>query len=246
MIRSVKELHGYAIHATDGLIGKAEEWYFDDDAWVVRYLVVNTGNWLTGRWVLISPSSFETADWEHHQIDLSLTREQIKNSPDVDTHEPVGRRQEEELARYYGWTMYWAGDRLWGAGLYPGAFPSVPPPTAAEPNRDEEPILPQAERAAAEERDTHLRSTHEVLGYHIQARDGEIGHIADFLVDDRTWRIDYLVVDTSNWMPGRHVVISPSSVKQVDWATKRVNVDLKRETIKNSPEFDPETTINRA
>ncbi len=246
MIRSIKELQGYSVHATDGDIGKVEDFYFDDDAWTVRYLVVNTGNWLTGRSVLIAPASFQTADYEQHRIDLSLSQDQIKNSPDIDTHMPVSRQKEEELSRYYGWTMYWAGDRIWGAGLVPGAFPTVPPAGAANQAPIETNLAPQSERSSAEAGDTHLRSAHEVLGYHIQARDGEIGHVADFLADDQSWRIDYMVVDTSNWLSGREVVVPPTFVKEVDWAKKHMVVDLKRETIQNSPEFNPETMVNRA
>src|ERR671937_203627 len=107
MLRSLEELKGYAIHATDGDIGNVEDVYFDEGHWTVRYFVVNTGNWLTGRRVLISPIVFRDADWHAKKILVTLTREQVKNSPDFDTHKPVSRQHEIELARYFNWAPYW-------------------------------------------------------------------------------------------------------------------------------------------
>lgn len=101
MLRNVKEMKGYTIHATDGDIGDVSDFYFDDHDWVVRYLVVDTGNWLTGWRVLIAPFAFREADWRTEKILVSLTRDQVRNSPDVDTAKPISRQHEIEFAQYY-------------------------------------------------------------------------------------------------------------------------------------------------
>ncbi len=246
MIRSVKDMQGYRIHATDGEIGKIDQIYFDDKAWVVRYMVVDTGTWLEDRRVLISPISIKVVNWETHQVNVSLARDQVKNAPDIDTEKPIARQNEIAFHQYYGWPFYWSGEGLWGGAMVPGALYGVPPvgPDLNEQKQEADAIAGNLQTGTTN--DIHLRSTGEVFGYRIHARDGEIGHLSDFLIDDESWRIDYMVINTSNWWSGRKVIVPPTWVKEINWADQQVTVDLKRETIKNSPEFDPETILNRA
>lgn len=229
MLRSIKELEGYTILATDGEIGHVDEFYFDDETWTVRYLVVDTGPWLFGRQVLISPVALDDPDWISQRLPVILTKEQVENSPDINLDRPVSRQHELELHQYYRWTAYW------GAPLEPG--PTQPGPVP--PSAVEEPVIEKAQG------DPNLRSTDEVTGYHIQARDGEVGHVEDFLVAEDSWTIHYLVVDTRNWLPGRKVLVSPQWVETVNWLDSKVHVDLVRETIKNSPEYDPSSPVSR-
>jgi hypothetical protein len=233
MLRSTKELRGYAIRASDGEIGKVHEFYFDDLAWVVRYLVVDTSRWLPGRKVLLWPGILDQPDWETQSLPVRLTKEQVENSPPISSDEPVSRQMEVDLHTYYGWTPYW---RLGMPVLVPSpAVPSGKLADAAEETDEGETV----------EADSHLRSTRAVIGYHIQARDEEVGHIDDFVVDDEAWYIRYLVVDTGNWLPGRKVLVVPAWAEQINWALRKVYVDLSRETIENSPEFDPSMPVNR-
>jgi hypothetical protein len=226
MLRSLKDLQGYAVHATDGDIGTVHAFYFDDQAWTIRYVVVDTGTWLTGRRVLISPLAFGEADWETQRLYVGLTREQVKNSPSIDLDKPVSRQKEEKLHAYYGWPTYWTGTAALTTAY-----------TAAA-------VAQQQERSEGTQ-DQHLRSSREVVGYHIHAINGEIGHVENFIVDDETWIIQYMVVDTRNWLPGRRVLVAPTWVKKIDWAEQEVEVDLHQETIKNSPEYDPSAPVNR-
>jgi hypothetical protein len=241
-LRSMNELRGYAIHAIDSEIGAVDQFLFDDEQWTIRYLVVTTGGWLTGRLVLISPIALGTVDWKARTLDIALTSEQIEHSPDITTDQPVSRQKEEEYFRYYGYPPYWVGPGLWGPGLYPGQLASV---TAGGPTVNELATERQFERDAAEPGDPHLRSTQEVTGYAIQARDGAIGHVEDFLLDDDTWAIRYMVVDTRNWWPGKQVLVAPQWITEVSWTQSAVTVDLSRDSIKRSPEYDPATMINR-
>jgi hypothetical protein len=197
---------------------------------------VNTGGWLTGRLVLVSPIAFRSVDWDRETFDVALTRQQVEQSPSITTDQPVSRQQEEEYSRYYGYPYYWDGMGLWGADMYPrmAYLSAVAPPYVATATEGQ----PTS--------DPHLRSAREVTGYTIQARDGELGHVADFIVDDESWVLRYIVVDTRNWWPGKHVLVSPQWIASVHWSQSSVVVDLLRETIKASLEYDPAMLLNRA
>jgi len=232
MLRSVKDLHDYKIHATDGEVGKVETFVFDDEFWTVRYLVADTGSWLEEKLVLISPVALEQPQWEDRTFPVNLTKKQIENSPDIDADKPVSRKHEMQLHQYYDWPLYWTG-----AGMSTMATPSMPPVGVEPPGMEDE---------EQDNENDHLRSTKEVLNYHIRAVDGEIGHVEDIIVGDESWVIRYFVVDTRNWLPGgRKVLISPEWIDHIDWAGARVHFDLTQKLVEDAPEFDPSTPINR-
>lgn len=236
MQRNVKSLIGFTMGATDGEIGKVDEFYFDDKSWTIRYLIVKTGGWLLERKVLISPAALREPDWKNETFPVNLTKEQIKNSPDIDTEKPVSRQQELALYNYYEWPY---GDPV-GAGFYGGMGMLGMVETR----------VPFEEQIAAQKNeghtgDPHLRSTSEVIGYKIHATDGEIGDVEDFIVDD-TWKIRYLIVDTGNWFPGKKVLISPEWIQDVNWPRSSVYVDVPVAAVKNSPEYDPSNPVQEA
>lgn len=238
MLRSVSELKGCTIGALDGEVGKVEELFFDDEAWGVRYLVVKAGTWLTGREVLISPFSVKRADLGTRVIEVSLTREQVKNSPPVDTHKPVSRQHERDYLGYYGYPPYWGGSYLWGVT----AFPLVEPVSPVSPVERELTARMEAEQAE----DSRLRSTDDVKGYHIQAIDDSIGHVEDFLFDDEAWAIRYLVVDTTNWWPGgKKVLVATQWISSIAWPDRKVYTKLTRDDVKRSPEYDDTAVVSR-
>jgi uncharacterized protein YrrD len=229
MQHSLHSLIGYVIGATDGDLGKVDEFYFDDITWTIRYMVVETGNWLLGRKVLISIAALGKPDWELHTFPVNLTCEQVRNSPDIDTERPVYRQHEVKLFDYYQWPQYWEGGYQGALGITP--FPLLENPILQEP--------PAPDR----QDDPHLRSTRQITDYQIHATNGEIGHVADFIVDDENWALCNLVVDTGNWLPGKKVIISPAWIKSVNWDDASVTVDRMRESIKNSPDVDPSKAI---
>jgi hypothetical protein len=224
----MKDLRGDDILARDGAIGSVHDAYFDDEHWALRYLVVDTGNWLPGRQVLISPASVRAVGADDLQVDLS--RAQVEQAPGVETHQPVSRLYEQSHALHYGYPYYWTGPYLWGPAVMPIAAPPEQAQSASEMRGTQE-AAARAEREVAE---SHLRSAAEVVGYHIEARDGSIGHVEDFLVDLDNWAIANMVVDTRNWLPGNKVGISPSEIESVDWASKKVRVRLTRDQIRHS------------
>jgi sporulation protein YlmC with PRC-barrel domain len=221
----VHDLIGKAVHATDGDLGKVHEFYFDDETLTVLYMVVETGNWLLSRKVLISLFALGKPDWASGTVSVNLTREQVRNSPDIDTERPVYRQHEVELLTYYQWPLYWESG-------YGGTFGLSPYPLL-------ENALLQAPPGPKRNDDPHLRSTRHIIGYHIHATDGEIGHVEDFIVDDKQWALDFMIVDTAEWMLGKRVVIPPQWIKKVNWDDKSVYLDRSREAVQNSPEFDP-------
>jgi hypothetical protein len=240
MLRRMKDLHGITIVASDGDIGTIDECYFDDLSYTVRYVVVNTGGWLSERKVLLSPIAFRALDWEDRRIAVALTKDQVQKSPDIDTAKPVSRQHEALYHGYYGYDPYWEGSYLWGTSPYP--YPALGPAlSTAEIERER-----RWDWETKEGYDLHLRSTRAVTGHHIQAADGEIGHVEDYLVDEHFWAIRYMVVDTTNWWAGKKVLVAPAWIGRVDWDESKVHVTVTRALIANSPEYDPARPVDRA
>lgn len=236
MLRRFTDLRRCAIGATDGELGKLVDLYFDDVAWAVRYLVVDTGRWLPGRQVLIAPAAVGELDPAGHLLRVALTREQVEHSPDVDTALPVSRQYEAQLAAHYGWPVYWGPDvGGWG---WEGATIPLGRATAEQ-------LAAETATAETAQGDPHLRSAREVTGYHIHASDGDIGHVEDFLIQEWEWMVRYLAVDTRNFWPGKRVLVPPHAVLGVDWSAAHVSVDLTRDRIRNAPAYDHRVTVDR-
>ena len=235
MLMNATNLKDMVIRATDGDIGTVDQFYFDDKAWVIRYLTVETGGWLGGRQVLISPISVVHAEWQAWRLDVALTKLQVKNSPGIDTHRPVSRQHEAAYLDYYGYSYYWIGPNMWGPVLYPSGLP-IPAATIKEA------LSGQSRR---ESRDSHLRSNEAVTGYHIEAKDGEIGHVEGFVMDDETWAIRYLEVATKNWWPRKKILVSPSWIQRVSWTDSKVYISVSRDVVKNAPAFVESAPIAR-
>lgn len=232
MLRSLKDLEGYTASATDGDVGKAVDFLFDDELWTVRYLVVEPGSFLDGKEVLISPISFRDVQWTARRFHLALTKEKVWHSPSIDVDKPVSRQHEGSFSRYYGFPYYWRSSGLSGV--------SSRPSTLAASGEKEDPVDPPGEGG-----DVHLRSSREVRGSRIQGSDEAIGHLQDFIVDEETWQLRYLVIDTGNWWFGKKVLVAPDWATRISWEERTVSVDLAREAIRTSPEFDPATGIDR-
>jgi hypothetical protein len=229
MLRTVDSLIGHRLLASDGELGKVKDLYFDDRAWAIRYFMVDTAGWLADRRVLLSPLDVGEPDWSQMTLPVAMPRERVEASPPAAEDKPVSRQYERELSAYFGWPFYWVAT--------PGAIPAQGGTAVA----DQIPDDPDE----ADDNDPHLRSANEVTGYHIQASDGEIGHVEALIADTALWVIRYLVVDTRNWLPGRKVLIARNWLESVSWEEKRVVVGLSREEIKGSPKYDSAEPVNR-
>lgn len=176
MLHLAQKVAGVTVNGTDGEIGTLEDFYFEEAGWNVRYLIVDTGSWLNGKRVLVSPSAVQ-GDWGRSGVRVNLSRADVQNGPAL-------------------------------------------------------------EESTAEAADEHLDSVKETSGYHIHARNGEIGHVDDFLIGQDSWRIRYLLVDTSNWIGGRSVIVSSDTVERVDKADAQIYVAADRDAIQNAPALE--------
>ena len=228
MLRRAKELNGYRLGGRDGEIGHAREFYFEDVNWTIRYLVADTGNWLTGRRVLISPFALDPVRQDDKIIPVELTKKQIEHAPSLDSERPVSRQYELEYYSFYGWPAYWDGSEAWGSV-------GIPDRRSGK----------WSEVSRKHTDDPHLRSTQDAIGHTIQALDGEIGHVEDFVVDDETWIIRYLVIDTKNWLPGKRVLIATDWIERISWEDAKVFLSLTRDKIREAPEYTKDALITR-
>ena len=248
MLRTMNDLEGSAIHATDGNIGHVKDFYFDDEAWVLRYLIVDAGTWLSSRNVLISPIAIDHPNWAEKILPVSITKEQVRNSPDIDTDKPVSRQHEILHLGYYGYSYYWGDNNVWGGGAYPfmllpGYGGLVAPPQAVSSAEME--AYARDEAARHQNDDLHLRSYKEVVNYHIKAEDGDIGHLQGILIDEETWAIRYLIVNTSNWWLGHQVLIAPQWIRDVNWPETTISVNLTQQAVKDAPPYNSAELLNR-
>jgi uncharacterized protein YrrD len=218
----LETLKGYSLQARDGEIGTITDVWFDDHRWTLRYLVVRTGGWLMGREVLLPPTVIRGLNVAREQIAVDLTREQVEKSPPIDSEQPVSRHYETQLHAHYGWLPYWLSGPFGALGTT--GLDAAPPPEPQEPVR--------------EPPDPHLRSSKEVRGYRLHARDGDIGELVDFVIHEEDWTIRYLAADTRRWLPGRKVLLAPDRVQSIRWSDHEVAIDMQRETLRTAPAYD--------
>jgi hypothetical protein len=225
MIQSVNQLYRDKLGASDGEIGGVKDFYFDDQNWAIRYIVADTGSWLPGRQVLLSPRALGQLYQPGKLLFVNLTRQQIEDSPAIETHQPVSRQYEQRYYEYYGWPDYWQGDGLWGHS----GFPMVTPPSVTPMSEQTEANGTKAERAAA-----HMRSTQAVQGYSLQATDGITGHVSGFLMDDQSWSIKQLIVKTGHRLTGKEVQIPTKHVSRISYEESTVFVNLTKLEVEQS------------
>ena len=218
MNRSVKHLHACTLVDRDGDLGPVAEMYFDDEKWTIRYIITDLEEVPERQRAAVSPVSVDEVDWKSRRIVVDLSHDQVAGSPEIDPRQQIGREKERQLSRYYGIPVYWDGVGLWGNHVYPGLLAGESPP-GEEDHSDGE---------------NHVHRTQEAFGYRIQATDGEIGRVDDLVVEEKTWEILFLVIDTSSWLPGRKVIVDTHWIDRVDWQEGTVTVSLPRNAIRSA------------
>ena len=253
MLLNTRDLVGYRLQATDGVIGTIDDLLFDGRAWTIRWVTADTGSWLHSRKVLLPPESFGEPDHVGREIPVDLDRKRIEDSPSLESDQPVSRQVEAGIYDIYGYTPYW--DHAYGAPMA-GVVGNMPltrigarssDTTHAHQTKSADPAKdPLAEISDDRQDDPHLRSSNEVIGYYIEARDGGIGHVEDILIESNGWQMRYLLIDTRNWWPGRKVLIAPKWASSVSWSDRKVYLDMTREHVRSSPEYDPQKPIDHS
>ncbi|MGP4039549.1 PRC-barrel domain-containing protein [Gracilibacillus sp. D59] len=232
MLFKASSIESCNVEASDGELGKVKDLYFDSEKWTVRYLVIDTLKWLPGMKVLLSPVAFDHVEPSNGQISVLASKQQIKDSPSIDEHQPVSRKNEINLHAYYGWQPYWIGNGLWGPGDIPIAY---------------QPSELMNENESVEDDNPSLRSVNElkghVSGYTVKAADEDIGNVIDFVIDDHSWAIHYLIVDTGDWLPGKKIVIVPELIDSIEWTKKELTINLKSEDVEKESVED-ESILN--
>ena len=228
-LRRVRELTELMILGTDGEIGSVQEVYFDDRNWAIRYLVVKAGGWLLSREVLLAPAAVAEINDAHRTMKVALTKAQIRRAPPIEAAKPLSRDYEEAYFRHFQWAPYWEpGPTEWASSV---PYPEMPP-------------LPIDTTLPADApKNPHLRSSREITGYDIQAMNGAIGHVEDLVVDDETWTVRYIEVDTRNWLPGKNVLLQMMRIDHISWVDRSVAVMLSRQAIESAPAYDPSKLI---
>jgi hypothetical protein len=239
MLNRVHHLDGCAVTATDGAVGHVKDALFDDAKWAIRYLAVDIGNWLSTREVLVSPYAIRQPLSAAANLDLRLSRTQILHSPGIDARKPASRDDERAVLAYYGYPDYRNEENLWATGGYPDF-----PPRPAAPKRT------AAGRAAGAEgppaADAPLHSCARLKGCAIHASDGSMGQLDDFLFDDESWAIRYVVAATRDgWTGGRKVLIAPYWIDRIDREGRSVHVNLTLQQVKTSPVYDDSSPVHR-
>lgn len=243
MLRSMNDLESYAIRATDGDIGCVKDLYFDDKAWVIRYLVVDAANWLSNRKVLVSPIAVDRSERTGKVLRVLITKEQVRNSPGIDTDKPVSRQHEMDHLDYFGYPYYWGGSGLWGMSSSPSSMMTMSDNGSG--GSRSEPHDGTGSGSRLDHGNPRLRSCQEILGYRIKAIDGGIGQVQGMLVEEDTWAIRYMVVETSHWWSGHLVLVAPEWIRHVSWEEGAVAVNLRRQAVKGAPPYDPHAKLDR-
>jgi hypothetical protein len=219
--------------------------YFDDKHWVIRYLVVETGSWLLSKKILLSPISIKEFNQEDKTLTVTISREQVKKSPDIDTEKPVSRQYEVDHMKYYGYKHYWGNTGIWRRESSPNMMALGYSSVAPKPDNLDNPVITADIKAAvSRDNDHHLRSSHAVVGYQLDAIDGELGHLQGMLIDIDTCAVRYLIINTSNWWLGHLVLIAPKWIKEVSWPTSKIYVDMTQQQVKDAPTFDPSVPLS--
>jgi hypothetical protein len=234
MLVNTSRIENSKIHATDGAVGKVTTFLFDEEQWVLRYIVAKYGFLFFGGRILLSPISVTGTVGDGEEIRVGLTKGQIKNAPSADLARPISRRKEEQFHRYYQIPVYWGGAGLWGSAMTPMEAGTV----TYEPNAEQEPI------GAAEE-EYHLRSTNEVEGYRVHATDKEVGTVASFLIEDSTWAVRYLRIDATEEIGNGNLYVSPHWVDEISWIERKISLEMDSTRLSEAPTVGVEGTLTR-
>lgn len=229
MFKNLLDIKGFNLKGPNGNIGTCQDALFDDQAWTVRYVDVDTGGWLSERRVLLSPISLGAPSWEKGEIYTELTGDQIESSPKLDSQSPISKEWEDSFFKFHGWPYYGVGMHMWGLTHYPDES-ELKKIHSASPTSDIHKNTNQTIRSASELRE-----------YEVSARDGEVGRIKDFVFDTETWAIRYLVIENHSFLQRKKTIVSPFWVSHIDWMERACVIDLNRAEIECSPQPEGES-----
>ncbi|MCC3144961.1 PRC-barrel domain-containing protein [Halanaerobium sp. Z-7514] len=232
MLRKLNELKAFKVQGKEEELGEVSDFYFDQDHFILRYLVLDTDCWLKKEQTLISTDEIEAIDHNKKEIKTTMRAEALENGPSLEKNQPISKIMEENVVDYYDWPLYWASTSS-------GGVPTIPAGTKMrEKLFDFETLTDEEKQAKEEELDSNLRSLNEISGYEIQAVDKSFGKVKDLFVDEEDWLIRYLLIDTRKILPSKKVIIAPEWVRHISWDKKQIFVDKSKKEIKNAPKYE--------
>jgi hypothetical protein len=229
MLWGLKSLKKCSVVASDGKLGNFDNAFFERDRWVVPLISIKTGPWLLGRSVLLAPDFVRRIQTRNHRMQIDISKREILRHKTVDQETAISRRKDEDVRNYYGWPLFWGyvpGPDLYYpvTGIHQFQFPGV----AAE-------FTPEPKDVVLHTPTGQLKDGEEILGFKVQAIDGEIGYVQDLMIDLEKWKVSYLVVETGSWFYHDRVAISTQWVRDILDLDIQLEVDLMRDTIERSP-----------
>ncbi len=220
MLHNITEFYGYKLAALGGEIGQVKDFLFDDENWVIRYLVVDIGPSWNDRLVLLAPHALSKLDYFEKTLLVKLHKIQIDRSPSLEVGVPLSREFEIDFYNYYGLPPYWKGQGMWGADDYPGGLFTRPSPPPIQSGTRDMHRGPQ-----------HLKRARGITEYDVQGNDGTMGHVTGFLVDAKSWTIRDMTVETGHWHDGKEILIAPGNVERIGCGEGKVFVNLAKSDI---------------
>ena len=245
MIHVLSDLDNFAIDANDGKVGKVTDFYFDDRRWVIRYLVVDIGSALKSHKVLLSPARIKHLNKEEKTITVDMSLNEIANSPCIDTRHALPSHYEIDYLSYHGYAFNWDRNSQKPVSI-DDETSAIFDETLGQKSASAQDVLVSIDSVRRMYGDRHLRSYQEIIGYCIQANDGDIGYLKSVLIDDDTWNIKCCIVKTSNWWFGHHVFITPQAIRDISWGSTKIYVDMTQQQVKEAPSFDYSLTQNNS
>lgn len=229
-----QDLKNYTIQASDGDIGSVSEFYFDEEHFYLRYLVVNTENFLFRNLVLVSPISFTNINFEEKIIKLKITKKELEDSPGLDSVDVISRKYEKDYNNHFAWPYYWSAENSASAigpyGMPWGYYNQLgrAPRRTGEVNSD---LVRNTD-------DSNLRSSREVRSYSVKGiGNEEFGHIQGFILDPNTLALKFVIIDTIHFLPSKHVLLRPEWIEEISWESKTVEFSFSKELIKSAPSY---------
>lgn len=236
MLRPLHPVKGFKLAAEDCTFGRVKDFLFDEEHWTVRYMAADTGRWIPHRKVLVSPVSLGKPDWESQEFSVHLTKEQIKEQPELPADAPVTRVYEDQRHKTYDYPLYYkvGSHYAWGYGTIPASLLDAPSAPAGEPHRSEPP------------QSRMLHSLEEVRGFSIVNTEKEkLGSLDDLVMDDETWTIRYLSVHLKQSGIDQTVFFAPNWFDLFDWENGRLMSSFSKESVLASPKLDPDIPLSR-
>lgn len=242
MLRSVADLEGFVVAASDGEAGHIADVLFDDRDAAIIALAADIGSLLTGRTVLIEPTAVERVDVDKRRCFVKLDRHALKHCPDIDDDPPVHRRRERR-AMLTALSLPGRTGALWPSLGSPPPLGQPEIGLAMDAGRQQ--LIDAIDTERRE--DCHLRSCREIIGYDAVAKDGTaVGRIGDVLLGLDLRHLQDLVVsiERAEEEPPVAVLLPVATADAYSWAGRIVRFTMSDEEIRAAPRFDREQIVS--